>query len=74
MKNIILILFLFCCKGYSEEVRYTKSGIPIKFYGLLDVDNINYHNSNTNTNSLIYQIIEKEKELIRNNSYISSSR
>ena len=62
MKKIILLLFIFCCKGYSEEIKYTKSGIPIRFMGLLDVDN-----SNVDTNSIIYQIIEKEKELIRNN-------
>ena len=54
---------------YSEEVKYTKSGIPIKFIGLLDIDN-----SNINTNSIIYKIIEKEKELIKNNSYIRPAR
>jgi hypothetical protein len=64
MKKIILLSLLFCCKGYSEEIRYTKSGIPIRFIGLLDVDN-----SNVDTNSIIYKIIEKEKEFIRNNSY-----
>lgn len=62
MKKIILLLFIFCCKGYSEEIKYTKSGIPIRFIGLLDVDNIKYDNSNMDTNSLIYQIIEKEKK------------
>jgi hypothetical protein len=54
---------------YSEQVKYTKSGIPIKFIGLLDIDN-----SNIDTNSIIYKIIEKEKELIKNNSYIRPAR
>jgi hypothetical protein len=66
---------MFCFKGYSEEeIRYTKSGIPIKFYGLLDVDHVNYDNSNMNTNSVIYQIMEKEKQLFRENAYIRPAR
>jgi hypothetical protein len=68
MKKIILLLLLFSYKGYSEEIKYTKSGIPIRFIGLLDVDH-----SNVDTNSIIYKIIQKEKELIRNNLYISST-
>jgi hypothetical protein len=64
MKKIILLLFIFCCKGYSEEIKYTKSGIPIIFIGLSDIDN-----SNIDTNSIIYQIIQKEKELVKNNSH-----
>ena len=45
MKKIILMfLLMLCSMSYSEELRYTKSGIPIIFYGLLDLDNINYDN------------------------------
>lgn len=56
MKKIIILLFLFCWKGYSEEIRYTKSGIPIIFYGLLDLDNVNYDTNGLDKDSLIYKI------------------
>jgi len=67
--KIILLNITLMNICYSEQVKYTKSGIPIKFIGLLDIDN-----SNIDTNSIIYKIIEKEKELIKNNSYIRPAR
>ena len=66
-----MFLLMLCSISYSEELRYTKSGIPIIFYGLLDLDNINYDNSNMDKDSIIYKIIQKEKHLIKNMSYIS---
>ena len=54
---------MLCSMSYSEELRYTKSGIPIIFYGLLDLDNVNYDNSNMDKDSIIYKIMQKEKEL-----------
>ena len=61
MKNIIfisLLLIAFTC--YSEEkIRYTKAGIPIKFIGLYDVS---YDTDGMDKNSLIYIIMEQEKQ------------
>jgi hypothetical protein len=65
MKKIILIILLACSKSYSNEV---------KFYGLLDVDNVNYDNSNMEKSSVIYQIIEKEKQLFREGAYLHPAR
>ena len=70
MEKIILIFLLtLCSMGYSEELRYTKSGIPIRFIGLMDIDN-----SNIDKDSIIYKIIQKEKQLIKDVAHISPSR
>jgi hypothetical protein len=75
MKKIIFIfLLMLCSMSYSEELRYTKSGIPIRFIGLMDIDNLNYDNSNIDKDSVIYKIIQKEKQLIKDLAYISPSR
>ena len=75
MKKIIPIFLLtLCSMGYSEELRYTKSGTPIRFIGLMDVDNLNYDNSNIDKDSIIYKIIQKEKQLIKDVAHISPSR
>lgn len=60
---LILALTLLSCNSYSEEIKYTKSGIPIKFIGLYDVS---YDTDGMDTNSLIYIIMEKEKRNWRN--------
>jgi len=60
---LILALSLLSYNSYSEEIKYTKSGIPIKFVGLYDVS---YDTDGMDTNSLIYIIMEKEKQRWRN--------
>jgi hypothetical protein len=72
--KILLFNILLISSCYSEEVRYTKSGIPIKFYGLLDIEHINYDTDGMDTNSIIYKIKKYEKDIIKNNSYIPASR
>jgi hypothetical protein len=72
--KLILINILFVTLAHSEEIRYTKSGIPIKFYGLLDIDNVNYDTDGMDTNSVIFKIKNYEKQIIKNNAYIPASR
>jgi hypothetical protein len=67
--KIILLNIALINICYSQEVKYTKSGIPIKFYGLLDVDNVNYNTYGIDTNSIIYKIKQQE-----NGAYIRTSR
>jgi hypothetical protein len=59
---------------YSEDVKYTKSGIPIRFYGLSNVDNVSYDTYGIDTNSVIYKIKEQEKQLFRSGGYIRPAR
>jgi len=73
IKIIVLnIILMNIC--YSQEVKYTKSGIPITFYGLLNVDHISYDTDGMDTNSVIYKIIEQEKKLFRDGAYIRPAR
>lgn len=72
--KIILLNILLATCIQAEEVRYTKSGIPIIFYGLLDLDNVNYDTKGLDKDSVIYKIKMFEKYLIKNSGYLSSSR
>jgi len=68
MKKIIfIILLIICSKGYSDEKSF-------KFYGLLDIEHINYDNSNMEKSSVIYQIMENEKRLFREGAYLHPAR
>jgi hypothetical protein len=73
-KTILLnILLITSC--YSEEQTYTKSGIPIKFYGLLDVNNVSYSKCETaDSNSIIELIKAQERQLFKNGAYIRPAR
>lgn len=60
---------------YSEDIRYTKSGIPIKFYGITDIDNVTYSKSETeDPNSIIELIKAQERQLFKNGGYIRPAR
>ena len=59
--KIILLNIALINISYCEDVKYTKSGIPIKFYGLLDLDNVNYDTNGIDTNSVIFKIKNAEK-------------
>ena len=72
--KIILLNILLISGIQAEEIRYTNSGIPIKFYGLLDLDNVNYNTDGLDPDSPIYKIKMFEKYLIKNSGYIPSSR
>jgi hypothetical protein len=74
IKTILLnILLIGSC--YSEEQTYTKSGIPIKFYDLLDINNVSYSASETaDPNSIIELIKAQERQLFKDGAYISPSR
>lgn len=71
IKIILLNILLVSCIQ-AEEVKYTKSGIPIIFYGLLDLDNINYNTDGLDKDSVIYKIKMFEKYLTKNSGYLSS--
>lgn len=72
--KIILLNIVLINICYSEDIKYTNSGIPIKFYGLLDLDHINYDTEGMDTNSLIFKIKNVETETIKNSGYIPVSR
>jgi hypothetical protein len=59
--KIILLNILLISGIQAQEIRYTKSGIPIIFYGLLDLDNVNYDTNGLDKDSLIYKIKMLEK-------------
>jgi hypothetical protein len=75
LKTTLFTIVVFINNVYSEELRYTKSGIPIKFYGITDIDNVTYSKCETeDPNSIIELIKAKERHLFKNGGYIRPAR
>ena len=75
LKTTLFTIVVFINNVYSEELRYTKSGIPIKFYGITDIDNVTYSKCETeDPNSIIELIKAQERHLFKNGGYIRPAR
>ena len=75
LKTTLFTIVVLINNVYSEELRYTKSGIPIKFYGITDIDNVSYSKSENNDANYIIELIkERERQLFKSGGYISPAR